>query len=109
MFGYEYEQLQVSQELGQSVLYGGSLVTSYGTGMTYDWFAPQFVEVYSVQQGAGYYDQTRHIFLESTYYALPSGEARWTIVTESSNLERQDVAKAVAGKIISQMKKDGTL
>ncbi len=80
-----------------------------GTAMYYDWFAPQFVEVYSIQEGAGYYDQTRHVFLESTYYALPSVEPRWTIVTESSNLERQDVAKAITGKIISQMKKDGTL
>ena len=80
-----------------------------GTGMTYDWFAPQFVEVYSVQQGAGYYDQTRQLFLESTYYALPSVEARWTIVTESGNLERQDIANAITGKIISQMKRDGTL
>ncbi len=80
-----------------------------GSTMYYDWFSPKFTEVYSIQEGAEYYDQTRHIFLESTYYALPSAEARWTIVTESSNLERQDVAKAVAGKIISQMKKDGTL
>jgi len=80
-----------------------------GSGMTYNWFAPQFVEVYSVQQGAGYYEQTRHVFVESTYYALPSVEARWTIVTESSAIEYRDAAKAIAGKIISQMRGDGTL
>lgn len=73
------------------------------------WLSPQFVEVYSVQQGAGYYEQERALILESTYYQFPTAEARWIIVTESSALEYRDTVKALTGKIISQMKRDGAM
>lgn len=74
-----------------------------------DWFSPQFAEVYSIQEGAGYYEQERTLFLESTYYQFPSAEPRWTIITESSALEYRATAKALSGKIIGQMKRDGSL
>ena len=82
----------------------------YEGGYAYSgWFSPEFVDVYSVQEGAGYYDQTRHVFVESTYYQLPSTDARWTIVTESTNLAYRNAAQAIFGKIVSQLKKDGAL
>ena len=80
-----------------------------GSVSYYNWMAPQFAEVYSIQQGPGYYEQERTLFLESTYYQFPSADARWTIITESSALEYRATAKALSGKIITQMKKDGSL
>ena len=74
-----------------------------------DWMSPQFAEVYSIQEGAGYYEQERTLVLESTYFQFPSADPRWTIITESSALEYRATAKALAGKIIGQMKKDGSL
>lgn len=80
-----------------------------GGGMTYNWFAPQFVETYAVVEGAGYYDQERTLYVESSYYDLRSREARWTIVTQSTALEYRDTAKSISGKIVSRMKRDGAL
>lgn len=80
-----------------------------GSGMTYNWFAPQFVEVYTVIEGAGYYDQERELYVESTYYDFRSNESRWTIVTKSTALEYRDTAKSISGKIVSRMKRDGAL
>ena len=58
-----------------------------GTMMYNDWFSPQITEVYTVHEGAGYYEQERTLFLESRYLVFPSQEARWTMITESSALE----------------------
>ncbi len=79
------------------------------SGMYYDWFTPQFTEVYSIQEGAGFYDQERHLFVESTYYDLDAEQARWTMITDSSALEYRDTAKAISGRIVSRMKRDGSL
>lgn len=80
-----------------------------GSGMTYNWFAPQFVETYAVVEGAGYYEQERRLYVESSYYDFRSKESRWTIVTESKALEYRDTAKSISGKIVSKMKRDGSL
>jgi hypothetical protein len=80
-----------------------------GGGMTYNWFAPQFVETYAVVEGAGYYAQERTLYVESTYYDFRSEESRWTIVTESTALEYRDTAKSISGKIVNKMKRDGSL
>jgi hypothetical protein len=79
------------------------------SGVYYDWISPQFTEVYSIQEGAGFYDQERHVFVESTYYDMDTEKARWTMVTDSSALEYRDTAKAISGKIVSKMKRDGSL
>ena len=84
-------------------------LVNVGGGVTYNWFAPQFVETYAVVEGAGYYDQERTLFVESSYYDFRSDEARWTIVTKSSALEYRDTAKAISGKIVNKMKRDGSL
>lgn len=84
-------------------------LVNVGSGMTYNWFAPQFVDVYAVVEGAGYYEQKRSLFVESTYYDFRSEEARWTIVTESTALEYRDTAKSISGKIVGKMKQDGAL
>jgi hypothetical protein len=84
-------------------------MVSVGSGMSYNWFAPQFVDVYAVVEGAGYYEQKRSLFVESTYYDFRSDEARWTIVTESTALEYRDTAKSISGKIVGKMKRDGAL
>jgi len=82
----------------------------YEGNYTYtDWMSPQFVDVYSINEGAGYYEQERSLFLETSYYQLPSASQRWTIITESSGLEYRAVAKALGGKITAEMKKDGAL
>ncbi|MFT5139369.1 MAG: hypothetical protein ACI9H8_001774 [Lysobacterales bacterium] len=82
----------------------------YEGNYTYtDWMSPQFVDVYSIQEGSGYYEQERSLFLETSYYQLPSASQRWTIITESSGLEYRAVAAALAGKITAEMKKDGAL
>jgi hypothetical protein len=80
-----------------------------GSATSYNWLSPQFVDVYTVQEGPGYYEQERTLNLESTYYQLPAAAARWAIVTESSALEYRETAKVLTGKIITEMKKDGTL
>lgn len=93
------------EELERSDYY----LVNVGGGMTYNWFAPQFVEVYAVVEGAGYYDQERELYVESTYYDFRSDESRWTIVTKSTALEYRDTAKSISGKIVSKMKRDGSL
>ena len=80
-----------------------------GTSVYYDWFSPQFTEVYSVHEGAGFYDQERHVFVESTYYDMDADQARWTMITDSSALEYRDTAKSISGKIVAKMKRDGSL
>ena len=84
-------------------------LVNVGTGVSYNWFAPQFVDVYTVVEGPGFYDQERTLYVESTYYDLRSEEARWTIVTESKALEYRDTAKSISGKIVRKMKRDGSL
>jgi hypothetical protein len=80
-----------------------------GSVMYNNWLSPQFAEVYSIQEGAGYYEQERTLILESTYYQFPSAQARWTIITESSALEYRATAKVLGTKITAEMKKDGAL
>jgi len=80
-----------------------------GTATSYNWLSPQFVSVYTIEEGPGYYEQERTLILESTYYQFPSAKARWVMVTESSALEYRATAKTISGKIITQMKKDGSL
>jgi hypothetical protein len=80
-----------------------------GSYASNSWMSPQFVSVYSIQEGSGYYEQERSLILESTYYEYPAAKARWIMVTESSALEYRNTVKALTTKIIGQMKRDGAM
>ena len=79
----------------------------YNTG--YGWFAPQYVNVYTIKEGSGFYAQEKYIFVESTYFDIVDDRAKWSIITRSKDLEYNDTANSVAKKIVSRMKSTGTL
>ena len=79
----------------------------YGGG--YGWFAPVYTDVYTIVEGAGYYDQQGFIYVESTYFDLVEDRAKWSMITRSKDLEYNDTANSVAKKIVSKMKSTGTL
>ena len=80
-----------------------------GTSIQLDWFSPQFTDVYVVREGQGYSDQTTQVFIESSYYDVASGSPAWSFVTKNTDIEYRDVAKALSGKIVSQLRKSGQL
>ena len=79
----------------------------YGGG--YGWFAPGFTNVYTVQEGAGYYAQENFLYVETTYFDIVDDRAKWSMITRSKDLDHNDTAKDVAKKITSKMKSTGTL
>ena len=79
----------------------------YGTG--YGWFAPTYVNVYTVVEGAGYYDQENFLYAETSYFDITEDLVKWSMITRSKNLEYNDTAKSVAEKILRKMKSTGTL
>jgi len=79
----------------------------YGYG--YGWFAPTFTNVYTVREGAGYYDQENYVYVESTYFDIIDDRAKWSMITRSKDIERQDAANGVARKIVAKMKSSGTM
>jgi hypothetical protein len=79
----------------------------YGGG--YGWFAPTYTNVYTVVEGAGFYDQQNYLYIETTYFDIVEDRAKWSMITRSENLEYNDTAKTVAEKIVSKMRSTGTL
>ncbi|GMR14672.1 MAG: hypothetical protein BMS9Abin30_0277 [Gammaproteobacteria bacterium] len=79
----------------------------YGYG--YGWFAPTFTNVYTVREGAGFYDQENYVYVESTYFDIIDDRAKWSMITRSKDIERQDAANGVAKKIVAKMKSSGTM
>ena len=79
----------------------------YGAG--YGWFSPVYTEVYTVREGAGFYDQEGFLYVETSYFDIVEDRAKWSMITRSSNLEYNDTARSVAKKIVSKMKSTGTL
>ena len=79
-----------------------------GSGV-YGWYAPRFYDVYTVRQGPGYSEKTSQVYLETTYVDVRKIERVWSFVTESKDIEYQDVAGKLASKIVSQMKKSGQI
>jgi len=79
----------------------------YGHG--YGWFAPTFTNVYTVREGAGFYDQQNYVYVETTYFDIVDDRAKWSMITRSKDIERQDAANGVAKKIVAKMKSSGTL
>ena len=79
----------------------------YGGG--YGYFTPGFTTVYTVREGAGFYDQENFVYVETTYFDLVEDRAKWSMITRSKDLDHNDTAKDVAKKIVSKMKGTGTL
>jgi hypothetical protein len=79
----------------------------YGAG--YGWMTPTFTNVYTVREGAGFYAQENYVYVETTYFDIIDDRAKWSMITRSKDIERQDAAKGVAKKIVSKMKSTGTL
>ena len=79
----------------------------YGGG--YSYFAPGYTNVYTVREGAGFYDQENFVYVETTYFDLVEDRAKWSMITRSKDLDNNDTAKDVSKKIVSKMKATGTL
>ena len=79
----------------------------YGGG--YGWFAPSYGNVYTVVEGAGFYDQQNFLYVETTYFDIVEDRAKWSMITRSKDLDHNDTAKDVSKKIVSKMKSTGTL
>lgn len=80
-----------------------------GSGAGYGWYYPHYYDVYTVREGPGYAEKTTELRLETTYVDVTRIERVWSIVTESKDLEYQDVAGKVADHVISQMRRAGQL
>ena len=79
----------------------------YGGG--YGWFTPVYTNVYTVREGAGFYDQENFVYVETTYFDIVEDRAKWSMITRSKDLEYNDTANSVAKKIVSKMRSTGTL
>ena len=79
----------------------------YGGG--YGYFTPHFTNVYTVVEGAGFYDQENFVYVETSYFDMVDDRAKWSMITKSTNLEYDDTAKSIAKRITSKMKSTGTL
>jgi len=75
----------------------------------YGYFTPGFTNVYTVREGAGFYDQENYIYVETTYFDITEDRAKWSMITRSKDLDNNDTAKDVSKKIVSTMKSTGTL
>lgn len=89
--------------------YYAVMVDSGFYGYGYGWFAPQFVNVYTIREGEGFYAQERYLYVETTYFDIVDDRAKWSMITRSKNLEYNDTAKSVAKEIVSRMRATGTL
>jgi hypothetical protein len=79
----------------------------YGGG--YGWFAPTYSNVYTVVEGAGFYDQQNFVYVETTYFDIVEDRAKWSMITRSKDIDHNDTAKDISKKIVSKMKSTGTL
>jgi hypothetical protein len=79
----------------------------YGGG--YGWFAPTYANVYTVVEGAGFYDQQNFVYVETSYFDLVEDRAKWSMITRSKDIDHNDTAKDISKKIVSKMKSTGTL
>lgn len=75
-----------------------------GTGVG-GWYSPYFYEVYAVREGPGWEDRQTEMMLETTYVDVRKVERVWSMVTQSTDIEYQDVAARLSDRIVSQMKR----
>jgi hypothetical protein len=89
--------------------YYAQLVGSGFYGGGYGWFGPSYANVYTVVEGAGYYEQENFLYVETTYFDIVDDRAKWSMITKSKDLDHNDTARDVSKKIVSMMKSTGTL
>ena len=75
-----------------------------GTGVG-GWYSPYFYDVYTVREGPGWEDRTTEVMMETLYVDVRRIERVWSIVTESKDIEYQDVAARLSDRIVKQMKR----
>jgi len=75
----------------------------------YGWFTPTYTNVYTVVEGAGFYDQERIVYVETTYFDIVEDRAKWSMITRTKAGDNTDIAKGVSRRIVSKMKSTGTL
>jgi len=75
----------------------------------YGYFTPGFTNVYTIREGAGFYDQENYIYVETTYFDITEDRAKWSMITRSKDLDHNDTAKDISKKIVSTMRSTGTL
>ena len=75
----------------------------------YGYFTPGYTNVYTVREGAGFYDQENFVYVETTYFDIVDDRAKWSMITRSKDLDHNDTAKDISKKIVSKMKSTGTL
>lgn len=84
-----------------------------GSGVSgYGWYSPyyyNYYDVYVVREGPGYAEKTTQIFLETTYIDIRKLDRVWSLITQTKDVEYQDVASNVTDRVISQMKHSGQL
>jgi len=79
----------------------------YGGG--YGWFQPGFTNVYTIREGAGFYDQQNYLYVETSYFDIVEDRVKWSMITRSKDLDHNDTAKDVSRRIVSKMRSTGTL
>jgi len=89
--------------------YYAELVGSGFYAPGYGYFTPGYANVYTVREGAGFYDQENHVYVETTYFDIKEDRAKWSMITRSKDLDNNDTARDVSKKIVSKMKSTGTL
>jgi hypothetical protein len=75
-----------------------------GTGVG-GWYSPYFYDVYTVREGPGWEDRTTELMMETLYVDVRRIERVWSIVTQSKDIEYQDVAARLSDRIVKQMKR----
>ena len=75
-----------------------------GTGVG-GWYSPYFYDVYTVREGPGWEDRTTELMLETVYVDVRRIERVWSMVTQSKDIEYQDVAARLSDRIVKQMKR----
>ena len=75
-----------------------------GTGVG-GWYSPYFYDVYTVREGPGWAERTTELTLETMYVDVRRVERVWSMVTQSEDLEYQDLAARLSDRIVKQMKR----
>lgn len=75
-----------------------------GTGVG-GWYRPYFYDVYTVREGPGWTDRTTELMIETMYVDVRRIERVWSMVTQSKDIEYQDVAARLTDRIVKQMRR----
>jgi len=96
------------ERLERADYYAQLVASGFGSG-GWGYFTPGFTNVYTIREGAGFYDQQNFVYVETTYFDIVEDKAKWSMITRSKDLDHNDTAKDVSKKIVSMMRSTGTL